>query len=51
MASNSSNKKDSLVAEVSAQKVFDIDSIIPLHIFPCRVNSTWYDKKNVQLKG
>lgn len=43
--SPSSNKKNRLVAEVRAKSAFDIDSIIPLHIFPCRVNSTWYDQK------
>lgn len=37
--SPSSNTKLRLVAVVWAQN--DFDSIIPLHIFPCRINSTW----------
>ena len=40
----SSNKKNRLVDEVWAHKATDVDCIIPSHIFPRWVNSTWYDQ-------
>lgn len=47
-ATTSNSRRNSLVGEVWAPKAFVIDSTIPLHIFPFRVNSTWWDHNKIK---